>query len=126
MANIKKNVDMDETLGSLLKVHDVLEYIVLNELQKKSHYLLQLEQIIVKELDGVGVNRGYLSQRITKLIENGHIERAGSDPNHRLIVLLRLTDSGLTYLNMLKMRVPERVKLALRTYNAFDKYIQRK
>ncbi|RUS44998.1 PadR family transcriptional regulator [Cohnella sp. AR92] len=124
--NPKKLVDKDETLGNIVKVSEILEYIVLAELMTHGPTFQQnLEQRIIEVLDRVGVNKGYLSQRTSKLIETGKVEHVGIDPEHRSRHFLSITEDGVDYLKKLMQEVPGKVEIAMRTYNAFETYMKK-
>lgn len=121
--NPEKLIKPEETLGNVVKVYEVLEYIVLAELMKKNDYAQNLEQTIIKSLDNVGVNKGFLSQRLTSMIESGKVEKIGTDPFHKSRQLLRITEEGIDYFKRIASELPEKVKLAKRTYAAFEMYM---
>ncbi|SDP29731.1 hypothetical protein SAMN04487897_1695 [Paenibacillus sp. yr247] len=121
--NPEKLIKPDERLGNVVKVYEVLEYIVLAELMKKNDYAQNLEQTIIKSLANVGVNKGFLSQRLTSLIESGKVEKIGTDPDHRSRQLLRITEAGIEYFKRIASELPAKVKLAKKTYTAFEAYM---
>jgi len=121
--NPEKLIKPEETLGKVVKVYEVLEYIVLAELMKKDDYAQNLEQTIIKSLANVGVNKGFLSQRLHSLIESGKIEKIGTDPTHRSRQLLRITQVGADYFKFIASELPAKVTLAKKTYTAFEKYM---
>jgi len=122
--NPKKLIDKEHTLGNVVKVFEILEYIVLAELYTHGpNFQQQLEQRIITILGGVGVNKGFLSQRINSLLSSGKIEDTGIDPNHRSRHILKITPEGVNYLKDIMKDVPQKLKLALSTYTAFEKYM---
>ncbi|SED08480.1 hypothetical protein [Paenibacillus sp. GP183] len=124
--NPKKLIAKTDTLGNIVKVQEIIEYIILAELMTKgATYLQDLEQRIIAYLDGVGANTGYLSQRTTKMIATGKIERIGTDPQHRSRQLLRITPEGIDYLKKVMVDASHRVSLAKKTYSAFETYMDK-
>ena len=114
----------DGMLGNVVKVYEVLEYIVLAELMTvRIDYSQNLEQKIIKILGNVGINKGFLSQRINSLIISGKIEKVGIDPEHRSRQFLRITEDGIVYLKKIMAELPAKVQLAKRTYTAFEAYM---
>ncbi|MNZ87916.1 hypothetical protein D3C78_1067930 [compost metagenome] len=52
MRNTDK-VEKESTLGSVVKVQQVIDFMVLAELQKGERYGKQINQVIIQALDGV-------------------------------------------------------------------------
>jgi PadR family transcriptional regulator PadR len=117
-------VEKDSTLGHVIKVQQVIDFIVLSELQNGRRYGKQLDQVIIQSLNGVGVNDSYLSQRLRVLAEKGHATSQWED-DHRYNRYYEITESGLEYFNQLVKDLPERVDLALKVYKLFDKMIKK-
>lgn len=127
MARNEYPVTKEETLGNLVKVQQIIDVIVLAELQQGRRYGNELEQIIIQRLGGfstrtVGVNNGYLSTRLTKLAEAGHVYRAWEGDN-RYNRYYTITDQGLLYFEQLIRELPERIELVLSIYTGFQKYL---
>ncbi|WP_426446706.1 PadR family transcriptional regulator [Paenibacillus sp. S-38] len=122
MARNQDPVVKEESLGHVVKVQQVIDFMVLSELQKGRRYASEMEQWIIKSLDGVGVNDGYLSARLKKLAENGHVKREWGDDN-RYNRYYEITDSGMVYFRALLSDLPDRVKLAQKVYKLFDSYV---
>ncbi|WP_128893890.1 PadR family transcriptional regulator [Longirhabdus pacifica] len=116
-------VEKESTLGHLIKVQQVIDFVVLSELKSgKQFYVSELDQKIAEALGGVGVNDSYLSARLKKLYENGHVVREwkGDDRYNRYY---QITEDGQAYLNMMLDDIAERAKLAQKVYSNFEKYI---
>ncbi|MDP5276146.1 PadR family transcriptional regulator [Chengkuizengella axinellae] len=118
----KEREPKKDTLGNIIKIQPMLDFIILAELQKSSQNLVNLSEQIVKIFDGFGVNTGYLSQRITKLVEGGHIEKK-PDRKNRLIVHLIITEDGKVYFKKLSDELPDSISKALFIYSTFQKYL---
>ncbi len=117
-------IQKDATLGSVVKVQQVIDFMVLAELQKTRHYGKQLEQAIITALDGVGVNDAYLTQRLRKLDSMGHVT-AYWETDNRYFRYYEITESGVVYFEQLVKDLPERVDLALKVYQKFSAIIQK-
>ncbi|MBB3113373.1 DNA-binding PadR family transcriptional regulator [Paenibacillus phyllosphaerae] len=115
-------IEKNETLGHVVKVQQVIDFIVLSYLMDGRRYHSEMEQYITKTLDGVGVNDAYFSQRLRALAESGHVQREWETDN-RYNRFYEITDSGVEYFKMLLKDLPDRVKLAQRVYGLFDSYI---
>lgn len=117
-------LEKEESLGYVVKVQQVIDFIVLAELQKNGRlYAREMDQEIIRILDGVGVNDSYLSQRLKKLAESGHVKRQW-DGDNRYNRYYEITDLGVEYFKLLLRDLPDRVKQALRVYTLFDNYIK--
>jgi PadR family transcriptional regulator PadR len=117
-------IEKDSTLGHVIKVQQVIDFIVLAELQNGRRYGKQIDQVIIQSLNGVGVNDSYLAQRLKSLAEKGHATSQW-DSDNRYNRYYDITDSGIEYFNQLVRELPERVELALKVYQLFDKMIQK-
>jgi DNA-binding PadR family transcriptional regulator len=118
-------IEKEGTLGYVIKVQQVIDFVVLSELQDgKQLYVSELDKKIAAILGGIGVNDSYLSARLRKLAENGHVIRVwgGDDRYNRYY---SITDSGNEYLMQMLRELPERVRLARKVYSNFEKYIAR-
>jgi DNA-binding PadR family transcriptional regulator len=124
MRNIDSKIDKESSLGHVIKVQQVIDFMVLAELQDGRRYGKQLDQVITQALDGVGVNDSYLAQRLKKLAEKGHATSQWDDDN-RYNRYYEITDSGLEYFNQLQRDLPERVALALKVYKLFEKTMKK-
>lgn len=123
MARNEHPIEKQETLGSVVKVQQVIDFVVLSELQHGQLYGKEIEQRILQALGGsVGVNDGYLSQRLKNLTDQGHVARYWEGDN-RYNRYYRLTDSGLLYFRSLMRELPDRVKRAQQVYDRFTTYI---
>ncbi|NHN34740.1 PadR family transcriptional regulator [Paenibacillus agricola] len=112
-----------ETLGSVVKVQQVIDFMVLGVLQQQGkQYNNQMEQFILRKLDGTGVNNAYLTTRLQFLFDKGHVDRWW-DGDKRFNRFYSITGSGVTYFLQLKLELPERVELAQKVYRQFDSYI---
>lgn len=116
-------VEKEQSLGHIVKVQQVIDFIVLAELQKGRRYGKQIDQVIIQTLSGVGVNDSYLAKRMKVLAEKGHATSQWEDDN-RYNRYYEITDSGIEYFNQLLRDLPERVNLALKVYGLFDKAIK--
>lgn len=118
-------IEKEGTLGYVIKVQQVIDFVVLSELQDgKQLYVSELDKKIAAVLGGIGVNDSYLSARLRKLAENGHVIREwGSDDRYNRYY--SITDSGNEYLMQMLRDLPERVRLARKVYSNFEKYIAR-
>lgn len=117
-------VEKELTLGHVVKVQQVIDFIVLSELQQGRRYGKQIDQVIIQSLNGVGVNDSYLAQRLKVLAEKGHATSKWEDDN-RYNRYYEITDSGIEYFEQLLSELPERVDLALKVYNLFDKMLKK-
>lgn len=124
MRNAEHKVEKEFSLGHVVKVQQVIDYIVLAELQNGRRYGKQLDQVITQALHGVGVNDSYLAQRLKKLAANGHATSRWEDDN-RYNRYYEITDSGVEYFNQLQRDLPERVALALKVYKLFDQTMKK-
>ncbi|WP_059040604.1 PadR family transcriptional regulator [Paenibacillus rubinfantis] len=118
-------VEKEGTLGYVIKVQQVIDFVVLSELQEgKQLYVSELDKKIADILGGIGVNDSYLSARLRKLAENGHVIREwkGDDRYNRYY---SITESGREYFMQMLRDLPERVKLAHKVYSNFEKYMGR-
>ncbi|GKS12870.1 hypothetical protein YDYSY3_38700 [Paenibacillus chitinolyticus] len=117
-------MNKEMTLGHVVKVQHVIDFIVLAELQKGRRYGAQLDQVITQSLNGVGVNDSYLSQRLKKLAEKGHASSKW-DSDNRYNRYYDITESGIEYFKQLQRDLPERVSLAIKVYKLFEKTLQK-
>lgn len=115
-------IEKNESLGHVVKVQQVIDFIVLSDLMRGRRYHSEMEQFITQTLDGVGVNDAYFSQRLKVLSENGHVHRQW-DGDNRYNRYYDITDSGVEYLKGLLRELPDRIKMAQRVYTLFDNYI---
>ncbi|WP_240422039.1 PadR family transcriptional regulator [Paenibacillus periandrae] len=113
-----------ETLGSVVKVQQVIDFMVLGVLQQQGkQYNNQMEQFILRKLDGTGVNNAYLTTRLQFLYDKGYVIRWW-EGDKRYNRFYSVTDSGVTYFLQLKRELPERVELAQKVYRQFDAYLR--
>lgn len=122
MRNTDK-VEKESTLGSVVKVQQVIDFMVLAELQKGERYGKQIDQVIIQALDGVGVNDSYLSQRLKKLAEKGHATSRWENDN-RYNRYYEITPSGEEYFQQLLRELPEKVNMAIQVYERFSKIMK--
>lgn len=113
----------ETTLGYVVKVQQVIDFIVLAELQKGKRYGKQMDEAITQQLGGVGVNDAYLSTRLRKLSSLGHVIDYW-DSDLRYFRFYEITDSGLEYFNQLLKDLPERVDLAQKVYSRFQSIME--
>lgn len=114
----------DESLGHVVKVQQVIDFMVLAELKKGRRYGKEIDQVIIASLGGVGVNDSYLSKRLRVLNEKGHTISYW-DSDHRYFRYYEITDLGREYLNQLLKELPDRVSLALKVYQMFDQQLKK-
>ncbi|OME70105.1 PadR family transcriptional regulator [Paenibacillus sp. FSL A5-0031] len=125
MARNENPIEKQESLGYVVKVQQVIDFIVLSELQSGQLYAKELEERIILALGGsVGVNDGYLSQRLKTLADQGHVTRKWEGDN-RYNRFYRITESGMDYFKSLMRELPDRVKRAQQVYNRFESYIDK-
>lgn len=117
-------IDKQSSLGHVVRVQQVIDFIVLAELQSGKSYGKELDQVITKTLEGVGVNDSYLSQRLKKLAEQGHCHSYW-DSDNRHYRYYEITSSGIEYFKQLQRDLPDRVNLALRVYKAFESTLKK-
>ncbi|WP_270171098.1 PadR family transcriptional regulator [Paenibacillus sp. SYP-B4298] len=117
-------IDKESSLGHVVRVQHVIDYMVLAELQHGRRYGKQIDRVITTTLQGVGVNDSYLAQRMKKLAEKGHATSRWDDDN-RYNRYYEITDSGREYFRQLQRDLPERVALALKVYKLFEQTIQK-
>lgn len=117
-------LEKESSLGHVVRVQHVIDYMVLAELQHGRRYGKQIDRVITMTLQGVGVNDSYLAQRLKKLAEQGHATSRWDDDN-RYNRYYEITDSGREYFNQLQRDLPERVALALKVYKLFEQTIQK-
>lgn len=116
-------IEKTDSLGHVVKVQQVIDFIVLSDLiNGETRYHSEMEQFITKTLDGVGVNDAYFSRRLQALTESGHVVRQWEGDN-RYNRFYRITDSGREYFKQLLRDLPERVKLAQKVYGLFDSFM---
>lgn len=120
----ENKVEKETSLGHVVRVQHVIDFIVLAELQSGRRYGKQLDSLITQTLQGVGVNDSYLAQRLKKLAEKGHATSQWDDDN-RYNRYYEITDSGLEYFKQLQRDLPERVELALKVYKLFQKTMKK-
>lgn len=123
--NTNAKTEKETSLGYVVKVQQVIDFMVLAELQKGPRYGKQLDQMITDTFQGVGVNDSYLAQRLGKLAENGHATWKWEDPDRRYNKTYRITETGEEYFRMLQQDLPDRVALAVKVYSIFDKTIKK-
>ncbi|MDH6674983.1 PadR family transcriptional regulator PadR [Paenibacillus sp. LBL] len=124
MRNTDHKIEKESSLGHVVKVQHVIDFIVLAELQNGRRYGKQLDQTITQTLHGVGVNDSYLAQRLKKLAEKGHATSQWDDDN-RYNRYYEITESGIEYFDQLKRDLPERVSLALKVYKLFENTVKK-
>ncbi|KJD37498.1 helix-turn-helix transcriptional regulator [Paenibacillus sp. S33] len=117
------------SLHNIVRVQQVIDFFVLSELQRGRLYGSELEQQIIVALGkqsptNVGVNNGYLSARLKKLAEEGHVTRAW-DGDNRYNRYYSITPRGHDYFKQLLKELPDQVDLAINTYTNFKHYIDR-
>lgn len=118
-------IEKTYSLGQVVKVQQVIDFIVLSDLVNgESRYHSEMEQFITTTLDGVGVNDAYFSKRLQALTESGHVVRQWEGDN-RYNRFYRITDSGREYFKQLLRDLPERVKLAQKVYGLFDSFMSK-
>ncbi|MFE5321611.1 PadR family transcriptional regulator [Paenibacillus sp. NPDC056579] len=117
-------IEKESSLGHVVKVQQVIDFIVLAELQKGRRYGKQIDQVIIQSLDGVGVNDSYLAQRLKVLAEKGHATSRWEDDN-RYNRYYEITDLGMEYFQQLAKELPERVDLALKVYKLFGSMLKK-
>ena len=116
-------IEKEGSLGHMVKVQQVIDFIVLSDLVNgETRYHSEMEQHLTNSLGRVGVNDAYFSQRLRALAESGHVVREWKD-NNRYNRFYRITDSGEAYFKLLLRELPERVKLAQKVYGLFESYI---
>lgn len=115
-------IEKSESLGHVVKVQQVIDFIVLSDLLNGRRYHSEMEQFIITTLEGVGVNDAYFSQRLKELTKSGHVNRHW-DGDNRYNRYYEITESGLVYFKLLLRDLPERVKLAQKVYTLFDNYV---
>ncbi|MGU3473216.1 PadR family transcriptional regulator [Paenibacillus sp. D51F] len=115
-------IEKTESLGHVVKVQQVIDFIVLSDLMNGRRYHSEMEQFITQTLDGVGVNDAYFSQRLRALAESGHVNRQWEGDN-RYNRFYEITESGVEYCKLLLRDLPARVKMAQRVYTLFDNYM---
>lgn len=117
------------SLNNIVRVQQVIDFFVLSELQRGRLYGSELEQQIITALGkqsprNVGVNNGYLSARLKKLAEDGHVTRVWEGDN-RYNRYYSITPQGNDYFKQLLKELPDQVDLAIQTYMNFKHYINR-
>lgn len=117
-------VGKEQSLGHIVKVQQVIDFIVLAELQKGRRYGKQIDQVIIQTLSGVGVNDSYLAKRMKTLAEKGHATSQWEDDN-RYNRYYEITESGVEYFNQLLRELPERVEMALNVYQLFENVLKK-
>ncbi|KGP77696.1 MULTISPECIES: PadR family transcriptional regulator [Paenibacillus] len=117
-------IDKQSSLGHVVKVQQVIDFLVLAELQSGRRFGKELDQVITKTLKGVGVNDSYLTQRLKKLAEKGHAHSYWESEN-RYYRYYEITESGIEYFKQLQRDLPDRVSLALRVYKAFESTLKK-
>ncbi len=125
MARNENPIEKQESLGYVVKVQQVIDFVVLSELQQGRLYAKEIEQRIILALGGsVGVNDGYLSQRLKALSDQGHVTRRWESDN-RYNRYYQITDYGMDYFQALVRELPDRVNRAKQVYNRFENYMKR-
>jgi PadR family transcriptional regulator PadR len=125
LARNENPIEKQESLGYVVKVQQVIDFVVLSELQQGRLYAKEIEQRIILALGGsVGVNDGYLSQRLKTLSDQGHVTRKWESDN-RYNRYYQITDHGMHYFKALINELPDRVNRAQQVYNRFEKYMKK-
>ncbi|MEE4580554.1 PadR family transcriptional regulator [Paenibacillus polymyxa] len=129
MARNEYPLSKQVTLHNIVRVQQVIDFFVLSELQNGRLYNNELEQRIIMHLGkqspvNVGVNNGYLSTRLKKLTEEGHVSRAWEGDN-RYNRYYQITDHGNVYFKELLKELPDQVDLAINTYTNFKQYMSK-
>jgi DNA-binding PadR family transcriptional regulator len=122
--NTSVNNKVDK-LGHIIKAQHVIDFVVLSELQaNKQLYVSELHKKIFTILGNIGVNDSYLSARLKKLAENGHVigEWKGDGRYNRYYTI---TEKGREYFLQMLRDLPGRVKKAHEVYSNFEKYLGR-
>ncbi|RAP78443.1 helix-turn-helix transcriptional regulator [Paenibacillus montanisoli] len=117
-------IEKTESFGHVVKVQQVIDFMVLSDLMGGQRYHSEMEQFITQTFNGVGVNDAYFSNRLKALFEAGHVTRHW-DGDNRYNRFYRITDSGMEYFKLMLREMPERVKRAKRVYDSFDSYIEK-
>lgn len=126
-------IEKSISLGHIVKVQQVIDFIVLSDLMNGQRYHSEMEQFITQTLTGgvqnslsltVGVNDAYFSQRLKLLAESGHVVRHW-DGDNRYNRYYQITESGRNYFKKLLQELPDQVKLAQQVYNVFAQYIEK-
>ncbi|MBO7747006.1 helix-turn-helix transcriptional regulator [Paenibacillus sp. MWE-103] len=118
-------IEKTESLGHLVKVQRVIDFMVLSDLINGQRYHSEMEQFITQTLgNGVGVNDAYFSKRLQVLYENGHVTRHW-DGDNRYNRFYRITDAGIEYFKLMLRELPGRVSLAKQVYDRFDAYLDK-
>ncbi|SFJ54385.1 DNA-binding transcriptional regulator, PadR family [Paenibacillus sp. UNC496MF] len=117
-------IEKTESFGQVLKVQQVIDFMVLSDLLNGQRYHSEMEQFITQTFEGVGVNDAYFSSRLKALAESGHVTRHW-DGDNRYNRYYQITDSGVTYFKLMLRELPDRVKRAKRVYDRFETYIQK-
>ena len=68
-------IEKSESLGHVVKVQQVIDFIVLSDLINGQRYHSEMEQFIIQTLGGVGVNDAYFSNRL-KALQRPDMSRA--------------------------------------------------
>lgn len=131
MPRNERPLEKNKSLGHIVKVQQVIDFIVLSDLMKGQRYHSEMEQFITHTLSGstqdslssrVGVNDAYFSQRLQALTEKGHVSRHWEGDN-RYNRYYEITESGRDYFKKLLRELPEQVKLAQQVYDVFSQYV---
>lgn len=123
MSKIKEASGKDFKLSRILQVQEVIDFYVLAEIRGGVSYLLELDERMVKDFDGVGVNLSYMSRRINFLRENGYVETYWDDPIKRNIHYVRITEQGEQYFLRMLADLSHKIGIASKFYRDMEKYV---
>lgn len=125
MAKIKEADGKVFKLSRILQVQEVIDFYVLAEIRNGDSYLLKIDEKMVKDFSGVGVNLSYMSRRINFLRENGYVHTYWDDPIKRNIHYVQITEDGEKYFLRMLADLSHKIGVASKFYRDMEKYIKK-
>lgn len=116
MESIVRPDDIDETLGHVITVQQVINFIVLSELQHGRQHEAVIEQSVSKQLIEVG-ELVDLKKTIQRLEGEGLLIRTPNGEDR----YVEMTDAGRDCLNDMLKDLPGRLELVYKVYTLFDR-----
>lgn len=120
-----ESVNKTNKVSRILKVQEFIDFFVLAEISQQPRYVRELDEIMVKKLQGVGVNVSYMSKRLDYMEQEGYITRYWDNEDKRHNHYCKITDTGIEYFKKLLQSVPDKVNEALDFYKSLHSYIDK-
>ncbi|MDQ0896361.1 MULTISPECIES: PadR family transcriptional regulator [unclassified Paenibacillus] len=120
-----ESVNKTNKVSRILKVQEFIDFFVLAEISQQPRYVRELDELMVKKLQGVGVNVSYMSKRLDFMEQEGYITRYWDNEDKRHNHYCKITDTGTEYFKKLLQSVPDKVNEALTFYKSLHNYIDK-